>query len=88
MVGISNDDPRTQCEFADAMAVKFPLIGDHDEDVIDAFAVAWPVLRLARRVTYLIDRDLTVLSVFQHEIMATRHVEDVLAALTALQAPS
>lgn len=84
MVGVSSDGPQTQCEFADAIAAPFPLIGDPDSDIIQLYGVGWPLVKLAQRVTFLIGKDRTVLRRFHHEVMATRHVDDVLAALEEL----
>ncbi|AGP32739.1 peroxiredoxin [Sorangium cellulosum] len=79
LVGISTDDHRTQCRFAESHDVPFPMIADDDRSVCRAYGVLWPLIGVARRVTYVIAPDLRVAAVFHHELQATKHRDDVLA---------
>ncbi|WP_437567790.1 peroxiredoxin [Sorangium sp. So ce542] len=79
LVGISTDDHRTQCRFAESHNVPFPMIADDDRSVCRAYGVLWPLIGVARRVTYVIAPDLRVAAVFHHELQATKHRDDVLA---------
>ena len=81
VVGISTDDLATQCEFAAELKVSFPLVADVGGHVTRAWGVRWPILGLARRVTFVVGRDGRVEAVFQHEIQVNRHLDGVLAFL-------
>jgi peroxiredoxin len=78
VIGISTDTTAAQCRFAVAHEVPFPMIGDHEQTITRAYGVKWPLLPFARRVTYVLGRDHTVIGVFHHEFQASRHLDDVL----------
>jgi peroxiredoxin len=83
--GISTDDLDTQCKFANQMKVKFPFIADIDKKISASYDVLWPVVGIAHRVTYIIDRaTMKILAVFKHELSADKHRDDVLLFLDAL----
>jgi len=84
VVGVSVDDHETQCEFATAQNVGFPMIGDGEREVSRLYGVARPFLRLDKRVTYVIDREGIIRGVFQHEFQVSRHLDDVLHLLEKL----
>lgn len=81
MVGVSTDDHKTQCEFASSLGVPYPMIADEEGTVAALYGVAWPMLGLTRRVTYLIDPQGVVRGVFNHEFMVGRHKERVMETL-------
>jgi thioredoxin-dependent peroxiredoxin len=81
LVGISVDKPEVQCEFARSEQIEFPLLGDNDRRISDGFGVLWPVVRINRRVTFVISPEGVVEDVIQHERQVWRHLDDVLAAL-------
>jgi thioredoxin-dependent peroxiredoxin len=78
VVGVSTDDPETQCRFASSLRAPFPLIGDKGKEISRAFDVLWPVLGVARRVTYVVAPDRQILAAFRHEIQVKKHRDDVL----------
>jgi peroxiredoxin Q/BCP len=84
VLGISVDDHKTQCEFADKMAVTFPMVGDGDKQISAAFGVIRPLLRFDRRVTFLIDKGGVIRGVFEHEFQVSKHLDDVLHMLEKL----
>jgi len=49
------------------------VVGDPEGAVCKAFGVKWPVIGLARRVTYLIGRDRRVRMAFHDELHAEAH---------------
>lgn len=79
IVGISTDDGDTQCEFAQSLRAPFPLIGDSDKRIAEAFGVLWPLLGVAKRVTFVVGADRKVVAVFHHEVDVGQHRHDVLA---------
>lgn len=81
LIGVSVDKPEKQCAFANAENIDFHLIGDADRKISEAYGVVWPVLRIDRRATFLIDARGIVEKVIHHELQVFRHLDDVLAAL-------
>lgn len=78
IVGISTDDERTQCDFADSLRAPFPLIPDKDQAISRAYDVLWPIIGLARRITYVVGRARIIEAVFHHELAIREHRDDVL----------
>ncbi|AGC44104.1 antioxidant protein [Myxococcus stipitatus DSM 14675] len=81
LVGVSVDTQKTQCEFAAKEDIHFSLLGDPDRVISRAYDVLWPVLRVDRRVTFIIDPDGRVEDVIRHELRVYRHLDDVLTYL-------
>jgi peroxiredoxin Q/BCP len=81
LVGVSVDSFETQCAFAKAERVEFPMLGDPDRRLSNLYGVLWPLVRLDRRVTFVIDGQGVVEEVIEHEVRVSRHLDDVLATL-------
>ncbi len=86
MVGISTDDHSTQCSFASSVRAPFPMIGDPAGEIARRYDVVWPLLRLVKRVTFVLDEQGRVEAVFHHELRIKSHVENVLSWLKKRQA--
>jgi peroxiredoxin len=85
VVGISTDTLETQCKFADATKATFPLIADVDKKISASYDVLWPVVGIAHRVTFIVERKtMKVLALFRHELNADKHRDDVLLFLDQL----
>ncbi len=78
LVGVSTDDRATQCKFAESMQAPFPIVSDPDGAIAAAYGVRWPLVGLAKRVTYVMNPERVVLAVFHHELSIDRHRDDVL----------
>jgi peroxiredoxin len=78
VVGISTDDLATQCDFARSIKTPFPMIGDKDSAISRAYDVLWPLLGVAKRVTYVINNQQQIEAVFHHELDVKSHRDDVL----------
>jgi peroxiredoxin Q/BCP len=48
--------------------------------------VVWPVLRIDRRATFVIDEQGVIVEVIHHEVQVYRHLEDVLERIGATKA--
>jgi peroxiredoxin Q/BCP len=88
LVGVSVDKFETQCAFAKQEQVEFPLLGDADRRLSGLFGVLWPLIRMDRRVTFVISPEGVVEDIIQHETRVYRHLDDVLAALERRAQPS
>ena len=54
LVGVSVDKPDVQCEFARSEKIEYPLLGDSDRKISEKFGVLWPLVRINRRVTFVV----------------------------------
>ncbi len=85
VLGISTDTLATQCKFADDLKIAFPLVADVDKKISESYGVLWPVIGVAHRVTFVIDRaTMAILARFRHELDADKHRDDVLLFLDDL----
>ncbi len=78
VIGISTDREDTQCRFATAHGVTFPMVGDLDLAITNAYDVKWPLIPFSRRVAYVLDEKHQIAAVFRHEFQANRHLDEVL----------
>lgn len=76
MLGVSGDSQETQDRFARSMELPFPLVGDPEGTIREAYGVKWPLFGLARRVSYVIGRDRKVKHVHHAERDAESHVTE------------
>jgi peroxiredoxin Q/BCP len=81
LIGVSVDNVETQCAFAKAEQVEFPLLGDPERRLSGLFGVLWPLVRLDRRVTFVLGPEGVVENVIQHEVRVSQHLDDVLQTL-------
>lgn len=84
LVGISTDDHDTQCRFAESLRAPFPMIGDHDKKISEAYGVLWPIIGRPKRVTFIVSPHRRIEAVFQHELQIVKHRDDVLLFLDRL----
>lgn len=83
VIGISTDDHATQCAFAEQEKATFPMIGDADASIARQYDVIWPLLRMTKRVTFVIDADGKLQAAFHFELRVGQHVKSVLNVLNA-----
>jgi peroxiredoxin Q/BCP len=55
-VAISTDDAKTVREFAQALGASYTMLSDEKREVSKAYGVLDPGGRVARRVTFVVDR--------------------------------
>ncbi|MET8446223.1 peroxiredoxin [Streptomyces sp. NPDC005209] len=83
-VGISGDSVERQQEFAGRHTLGMPLLSDADGAIRERFGVKRGfTLAPTKRVTFVIDRDRTVLEVVSSELRMNTHADRALAALSA-----
>jgi peroxiredoxin len=73
-VGVSADPQETLDRWAKELRLPYALVGDPDGQLRTAYGVKWPILGLARRVTFLIGRDRRIANVHQAERDVDSHV--------------
>ena len=83
VVGISTDGAETLDRFRRERELPFALVSDAAGRIARAYGARWPILGLARRVTYLVGRDRRVRLAFRSERDFTAHPDRVLREATA-----
>jgi peroxiredoxin len=78
VVGISTDSPETLARFRRERDLPFALVSDESREIARAYHARWPVIGLARRVTYLVGRDRAVRLAFHSERDFKAHPDRVL----------
>lgn len=81
LVGVSVDNHARQCDFAKSEHIDFHLIGDESRVISERYGVLWPLLKVDRRATFIIDEQGRVEDVLHHEVQVYRHLDDVLQKL-------
>ncbi len=88
LIGVSVDRAERNCRFAEAEGLQFRLVGDESRMISDLYGVVWPVLRIDRRATFVIDEQGVIVEVIHHEVQVYRHLEDVLERIGAAKTAS
>jgi peroxiredoxin Q/BCP len=78
VVGVSRDDVETLERFRKDRELPFPLVSDATGAISRAYRVRWPILGLARRVTFLVGRDRRIRLAFHSERDPRAHPARVL----------
>jgi thioredoxin-dependent peroxiredoxin len=86
VVGVSKDTPEVADEFCRSLDLPFTLVGDEKGEVIRTYGVGWPLLGLAKRVTYVIGRDTRIRMAFRSERDPSAHAAKAREALAAGEA--
>ncbi|MCS6809422.1 MAG: peroxiredoxin, partial [Candidatus Kapabacteria bacterium] len=81
VVGISADDLETHQRFRKAHNISFHLLSDADKNVARMYDVVAPIVGFIQRVTFLIDRTMTIAAVHQNLFDARSHIEKMIQHL-------
>lgn len=57
MIGINVERQAKNRRFAQVLGVRFPILSDERRTVSKAYGVLIPIIRLANRTTFVIDKD-------------------------------
>jgi peroxiredoxin len=79
VIGVSADTQDTNDKFAKSLALPYPLVGDASGEILRAYKARWPVIGLARRVTYVIGRERRIELAFESQFDAEAHVAQTCA---------
>ena len=86
VLGISRDTVKSQKKFADKYDLKYPLLADADQTIVNRFELVKPKTMYGKlvsgveRTTFVIGPDQKLLHVF-HKVKPEGHAEEVLALL-------
>jgi len=81
VVGVSRDPQETSDRFKQTLELPFPLVGDTEGRILCAYKVRWPVVGLARRVTYLVNQHRRIQLALHSEFDIGSHVNATCSAL-------
>lgn len=81
VIGVSADHQDTSERFRKSLALPFPLVGDASGDILRAYRVRWPLIGLARRVTYVVGRDRRIRSTYASQLAVDDHVAEACAVV-------
>lgn len=79
--GISRDNIPTHEKFKKAHLLPFELLSDPSGDVCNSYDALIPVLRIPKRVTYLLDENHQIAGVFEGLFENKKHVSAMIAKL-------
>jgi peroxiredoxin Q/BCP len=84
-IGISRDTVEKQKQFSDKHSFDYPLLSDVDRTVAEAYGVKRGGISLTpvKRSTFVIDKDMTVLTVIASEVNMNKHADKALEVLKA-----
>ena len=80
MVGISTDPQDVLDRFRAERKLPFSLVADPAARIAGHYGARWPILKVARRVTYLVGRDRKIQLAFRSERHVAAHAAKVLEA--------
>jgi peroxiredoxin Q/BCP len=81
VIGVSADSVDSHKEFAQKHNLSFALLSDKDNQVRKLYGVHSTMGLMPGRVTYVIDKDGVVKTVFSSQLEAEKHVKEALAGL-------
>jgi peroxiredoxin Q/BCP len=86
VIGISGQSSESHKKFADKYRLTFTLLSDRRNKIRKFFGVPTNAFGLLPgRVTYVIDREGTVVYIFNSQVQAERHVDEALKILKELK---
>ncbi len=83
VLGVSADDVKSHKAFADKFNLPFSLLADPDKAIIQAYGVKIPVVGIAKRVTFVIDKKGVIRRIFT-DVDTKHHDRQVLEVLKQL----
>ena len=79
--GISRDDIATHEKFKKTHRLPFELLSDESGKVCKAYDALIPLIKMPKRVTYLLDQDHRIAGVFSDMFESKGHIESMLKKL-------
>jgi peroxiredoxin Q/BCP len=81
-LGVNADRQEANDRFRESLDLPFPLVGDPGGAILRAYKVRWPLIGIARRVTYVIGQDRKILSVYRNERDMAAHAAQACAIVS------
>ena len=84
VIGVSTDTIKRQAGFKEKHALNFPLIADSDKSIVELFGVKQAMVGVAKRVTFLIDRNGVIRHIWP-QVKVSGHVDEIIAKIEELK---
>jgi peroxiredoxin Q/BCP len=85
VIGISSDDVESHKKFEEKYNLPFTLLADVDNEVRNLFGVKGNVFgMIPGRVTFVISKEGNIVSVFESQVNAEKHIKESLEAIKKL----
>ncbi len=81
VIGISRDDIKTHLKFQKENKLPFELLSDLNGKVCIAYDALIPIVRMPKRVTYLLDKEHIIQGVYSDMFDSKKHVDEMLSKL-------
>lgn len=81
LIGISTDDSSSHFRFIKQYNLPFQLLSDADGKVSTAYGAKLPFINMANRVTYLLDQQHRIVSVYKGLFDSSNHIKAMLKEL-------
>lgn len=78
VLGISRDDVVTHEKFKKAHKLPFDLLSDPDGKVCKSYDALIPLIKMPKRITYLIDQNHEIAAVFSDMFESKKHIQSML----------
>ena len=79
--GISKDSITTHLKFKEAHQLPFDLLSDPSGKVCKAYKALIPILKVPKRITYLLNKDHEIEAVFESMFDAAGHIKAMMKAV-------
>ncbi len=79
--GISRDSIKTHLDFKRKNKLPFDLLSDKDGKVCGNYKALIPILKMPKRITYLLDKDHRIKAVYSNLFESKEHLKAMLKAL-------
>lgn len=76
--GISRDSLETHLKFQKQYNLPFQLLADTKGEVAESYGAVVPVIKMTRRITYLLDKSHHIAGVYVNLFSSTRHIREMI----------
>ena len=81
IIGINRDKLHTHLKFIEKYDLPFELLSDETGEVVRAYGANIPFIRLIKRITYLINKEREVESVYESLFEYKNHMKEMIRSL-------
>lgn len=81
VIGISRDSIATHLRFQETYQLPFTLLSDTSAKVAKLYQAYIPFIGLTKRITYLLDKNHTIVSVYENLFGAKKHIQEMVKQL-------
>jgi len=78
IVGISRDDMATHLKFKKQYELPFELLSDSSGKTCQAYDALVPIIRVPKRITYLLDKNHIIQAIYQDMFDGKAHIEQMI----------